>query len=998
MSKMVLKREDSQQQKTVFPVLWESNIRTIVKSIGIRAHIENIADALHKQRDDCDRIISGSLRKIYDYGDINEEVTTNFLSHICKLIDYLKDKGVPTQLELLNKIRKTLAGEEDNRDEPLNLKVLFKPFEQMQMETTQIQPYMNNGMIRDYMSKQMNSVKKLQVFSIKKEIPVFTLAFDDVQTFHYSSNSNSSSCISMYNHNMNSRFHFKDVDMVFNIIVPVAKPTCLQRERTLVIQRYHLRLKRIRDLFRECSRIRKSSTLYHRRPVMVGSQIIRDLFNTEYSQGFVTKKFTPTNFIAREAAGLMLKDCQYLAEKGIPLVYNHDIHVVMPIINGIRADNPGADTFFDSSGKQSSNFPCLLCNCTYSAYETFTNEFSTNLNWIITGNKNNKKVFLTVLPSTELDDLLRLITPINMLRDYSTEFIVTSLCKGLEDDPILTSYLSCRVSHMKEALRVLNLPLWVPPTVHYWPSFNSLEELEHHLPTNSIYTVGKVNSIDHLINPSVLSRIVDVMHLCGNLVDSFLSLFNNKEGEIEKSLYTSLNAQLRREGVIKEKESIETPCISLDVKKKITALVEAHRGFLDSKVLSIIDNIFGRENCAKKNGTTHDKMVFAFCIMPWLFQCHMDIPLIYHYTELLNLLSCFYTYNGNLEGAARIQKKIQISLHIIENLHGFDSLTINSHLLLHLYDTYKRFGCLMFVDCLYPESMYKKLAHPVISKNPTTTMFYRQSLIAASSLNSVKEKPPKSYQLKCSIDTQSSMWESILDCFTPCQWKIRIAVAYSTYQQMRYSDFVRVAEIFDVESVTTMESFLYNGFDSDTAPLLSSNAALSLATSDDLLCRFATECVGLSEEDLIVTEKNDCRFYSDYKSKDIKMTSTSKMLKDLTKRDFLNCQNAFAMIASSTGQCILVAILGFVEVVIKNDPFPMAIVYIIPTLPIVNDERSNHSMIIDFRYFSRCHSVLHLVGVNRLIPSLSFANNFYQADSFHLFVMQTHLKLGHRME
>ena len=47
---------------------------------------------------------------------------------------------------------------------------------------------------------------------------------------------------------------------------------------------------------------------------------------------------------------------------------------------------------------------------------------------------------------------------------------------------------------------------------------------------------------------------------------------------------------------------------------------------------------------------------------------------------------------------------------------------------------YKRFGCLMLVDCLYPEHSYQRLVDPVNSRDPFKTIFTRQKLYTLSSI------------------------------------------------------------------------------------------------------------------------------------------------------------------------------------------------------------------------------------------------------------------------
>ena len=246
------------------------------------------------------------------------------------------------------------------------------------------------------------------------------------------------------------------------------------------------------------------------------------------------------------------------------------------------------------------------------------------------------------------------------------------------------------------------------------------------------------------INDDYLSKIFKPYVIGGNdrainnnngyLQDRVIKEYMKKQDkDIQKDLLNKLMFELKRDGVLKSDESLTEAKIDMHIRDLLMEYVNSFDD-LDYDIVSIIDNLIGLEKNLKKNGTTHDKMVFAFSVMPLLFHRFMDNEVISIYVLYFYYLGIMYSFRGTLEKAATIQQKILFLLHTIENMHAFNSLSINNHLAVHLFDMYKQFGCLMLVDCLYPEHSYQRLVDPVNSHDPFKTIFTRQKLYTLSSI------------------------------------------------------------------------------------------------------------------------------------------------------------------------------------------------------------------------------------------------------------------------
>ena len=133
------------------------------------------------------------------------------------------------------------------------------------------------------------------------------------------------------------------------------------------------------------------------------------------------------------------------------------------------------------------------------------------------------------------------------------------------------------------------------------------------------------------------------MHYIGNEVDNFLDTFHYKLSNIQKDLLNKLMFELKRDDVLKSDESLTEAKIDMHIRDLLMEYVNSFDD-LDYDIVSIIDNLIGLEKNLKKNGTTHDKMVFAFSVMPLLFHRFMDNEVISIYVLYFYYLGIMYSF------------------------------------------------------------------------------------------------------------------------------------------------------------------------------------------------------------------------------------------------------------------------------------------------------------------------------------------------------------------
>ena len=95
------------------------------------------------------------------------------------------------------------------------------------------------------------------------------------------------------------------------------------------------------------------------------------------------------------------------------------------------------------------------------------------------------------------------------------------------------------------------------------------------------------------------------------------------------------------------------------------------------------------------------------------------------------------------------------------------------------------------------------------------------------------------------------------------------------------------------------------------------------------------------------------------------------------------------MTVNIKGECVLLAVVGNINMNINNKSFPMAIVYTIPTSAVFPDMKSNYCFLIDFSRFKNKRSYYNLISVHRLYYSCAFIAEPHDSS---VYVVQKKLK------
>ena len=243
MSNSVLSRENNSIRNDAMPVLWKENTFIILKSIYSRAFIEKCHDSLvdnvkNGQELQMDVVID-MIKKAFSWNDIQWIEEEELLNNIERLKLILNQKGLKQQVKLLNHIVSIINGDREEVIEINDdyLSKIFKPYVigGNDRAINNNNGYLQDRVIKEYMKKQDKDIQKIDLKGIVDELLLVTISYDDVLGFDYSTISNSIACVSTFSHNSMVHMQNKGVDMFFNILVPVTKPTILATEISSVV-------------------------------------------------------------------------------------------------------------------------------------------------------------------------------------------------------------------------------------------------------------------------------------------------------------------------------------------------------------------------------------------------------------------------------------------------------------------------------------------------------------------------------------------------------------------------------------------------------------------------------------------------------------------------------------------------------------------------------------------------------------------------------------------
>lgn len=898
--------------------------------------------------------------------------------YLRNLIERLLSKpGLEEQTALLidcnNQLATRLSGESPSVERSIDKKKLLEPWSMQSNDSHSRQAYMDNKVVKEYLACQVKGIKERDIKYIIPQLYVSTMAVDDVSVFSYSKKSNSVAAVTQYCSHFPQSMKHLGIDMFFNLTLPVTPKTftksCLNkdlcrgadystREGRLSLKRCHIMSSR-------------NSLLHYRgsiRTTLDGKEACNNtVFSTDGTYGTIIlpqyqptitkKRQTCSQSLLRESLNLMLKDVYRTGLAGIPYIVGDHILYVKTAIIGVRGDNPAMDCFFDSSGKQSSNYPCTQCNCSRCYWDRNTNTLMNELDWFMGKDKAVVKLFISALSLLQFDDPLRLISLVKLMQYRNDIEIVDYLNNLASKSEITGDYLKRLVRSLKRCVLSNTTPLWIPPQSQYC----GVGVNEKYYPTNYDDTIGKVDGEEYLINGLRNSRAIDYMHIINNLFD-----FLWKKDDTNEEFYERLSQELKHDMII-----------TIPIGKQFIPQMDIDRAkdLLNNNSARLPNNWYSVFlNCVNPSGDgfpirSHDKMVFLMCCFRWLFR-ESSSQLVKCLSKICYYLYAMYNYRRSVTGFIALQKKYAYWLYVLENIVVFKGITLSLHLPLHSLDVYRRLGPLKQIDCMYCEWCYKQLKNPVGSPNPFTTLFQNQRERFTTSVYSYKA-PSICIMMNDVHILSDSLFKSVIDEISDTQWKCRVLSAFKAEEQYRYCDYVDIPSIVDIELLCGILHFLKHGFMHLPKRSVYQTTLNLFCTNDSDIQEFIKE-LDYSNDLLDVSGKDGTLFYKCCKYNNCICESVNCLLDSLCPRHILSNPKAFSVVFDITGRIHLFASCGYFKATVKNKEIILALGYFVPIIPM--EEDTDCVFDIDMSRLL-CSSPIHIVNVARLCFDIAFVQN-----------------------
>ena len=123
---------------------------------------------------------------------------------------------------------------------------------------------------------------------------------------------------------------------------------------------------------------------------------------------------------------------------------------------------------------------------------------------------------------------------------------------------------------------------------------------------------------------------------------------------------------------------------------------------------------------------SHQHMLYALCLFPYIYQDSMHIPFIRLSSYVFQLIGKLYLLDKNLAEAKRLQDLLNICLTLLQGQTVDNFITLAIHMFVHSYSTIENFGSLKRCDSMYFESSMKiEKSNNINSRNIMKTMEIR---------------------------------------------------------------------------------------------------------------------------------------------------------------------------------------------------------------------------------------------------------------------------------
>ena len=425
-------------------------------------------------------------------------------------------------------------------------------------------------------------------------------------------------------------------------------------------------------------------------------------------------KKSPADSDFREILHLVLDYIKEFGKRGFCIRAGSTLYSIQYAITSFRCDIPAQDMLVDSSGRHSSNSPCLTCDSRVRVFDKYYMGILPCVQASMVKDRDKMRTLNSSALVLGRKDPLRLL-PAFLLGKNMTA-VKEKMRENLNDNDKTYVFL--------EKLRSL-----IPASakVYYLPEIECCSFYGADKPfvsTNSEDTIGKVEIDKTTYLTKESCTCADLMHLTHNVADRILEyLFvpnsSNTPMEDEAMVYSQSTMNQSSSGSLSLMSIDER--IRCDAVKRLGIVSTMLPLDLQSWVVPLI-----KEGKYSKP-TANQKMRFCFAFLPYLLIDSLHDCTVWCFVQFFSVMSTMYNFDGPFEEMERLQGVMNTTLYVMENQVPPSFFTLCFHQCHHFYRYYGINGPMKNVDCYHGEQQYLGLADESVGGNyPELTISKRK--------------------------------------------------------------------------------------------------------------------------------------------------------------------------------------------------------------------------------------------------------------------------------
>jgi hypothetical protein len=608
-----------------------------------------------------------------------------------------------------------------NPVEPFSMRASPKVINQEKVCTVLNKKREVNAVTDSSLSPFMTTTKRYSllngVTSFDRLLFMFTASTDGVSVWKQSQINNSIYVFSMFNENLSRRSAMRNLDAfcVFLVRCNTDAPVGAEPSPSLNVFESFVADSDLNGPFStpsEKRRRRSANDNNHSSSVMDANENSIGAVTTiggedtalSVSLGSPSGKKCPADSDFREILHLALGYIKEYGKRGFCIRSGSTLYSIHYAITSFRCDIPAQETLVDSTGKHSSNSPCLTCDTRVRVFDKYYMGFLPCVQASMARNRSS----LATLNSSALvlnpDDPLRLLPAFLLGKNMSA--VKEKMRENLKDNDEMYTVLVKLCSFIPPNALVYQLP--ETESCNLYGSGNPF------VSTHAGETIGRIDIEKVTFLKKESCTAADLMHLTHNVADRILAYlfvtdFSKETVEDEAMMYAK--------GTIYQNKSMafRTTSIFEILRKSALDRLNSIYAMLPSDLQSWVKALV--EDGVYKKPTANQKMRFCFSVLPYLLIDSLHYCVVWCFVQFFSVLSTMYNFDGPFEEMESLQGVMDTTLYVMENQVPPSFFTLCFHQCLHLDIYYAINGPLKSIDCYHGEQQYSGLADESVGGN-----------------------------------------------------------------------------------------------------------------------------------------------------------------------------------------------------------------------------------------------------------------------------------------